>query len=399
MSLLSVDYIKCNLCQKCVEACPFAAIDVIDDKIEFNEACKVCKICIKQCPEGAISLAETNQKSVNKDEYTGVLVFAEQVEGEVHPVTYELIGKGKELADKLGQDVNAVLIGHGFDKQAENILGYGVNNVYVYDQPELAHYRVEPYAAVLEDCIQKFKPTIILVGATSIGRSLAPRISTRFKTGLTADCTVLDVKENTDLIQIRPAFGGNIMAQIITPKHRPQMATVRYKVMTAPAEVENPTGKIVICSVDGSKLSSGVSVLQVTKKPQVDSIVDADVIIAAGRGVREEKDMKMLFELAELLNGKLAVTRPLIENGWGSYHQQIGLSGRSVRPKLIITVGISGSVQFVAGMKNAECIFAINSDPTASIFNVAHYGIVGDLYEVLPRLIEQVKEGGTIDAL
>ena len=397
MSMLYVNHNQCDLCQECLEACPFNAIEVNDQKIEFTAACKVCKICIKQCPQEAISLEEDTNQGVNKDDYQGVLVFAEQVEGQVHPVTYELIGKGKELADKMGSEVNAVLVGNDFTDQADEILRYGVDNVYVYDQSELAHYRIEPYAAALEDCIEEYKPSIVLIGATSIGRSLAPRISTRFRTGLTADCTILDVKENTDLVQIRPAFGGNIMAQIITPKHRPQMATVRYKVMNAPEKVENPTGKIVECSIDNEKLTSGIKVKQVTKKPQVESIEDAEVIIAGGRGIREEKDLEMLYQLAEMLGGKVAVTRPLIEKGWGDYQQQIGLSGRTVRPKLIITVGISGSVQFVAGMKNAERIFAINNDPEASIFKVAHYGVVGDLYEVMPRLLDKVKEGGTLD--
>lgn len=397
MSLLRVDYLQCNLCRKCLDACPFNAIELVDGQIQFNQACKVCKLCIKQCPAEAISLAEMSSKGVNKEEYRGVLVFAEQVAGEVHPVTYELIGKGKELAEKMGEEVNAVLVGDQFGDQADKILRYGVDHVYLYEQPELAHFRIEPYAAAVADCIEKYRPSIVLIGATSIGRSLAPRISTRFRTGLTADCTILDVKENTDLIQIRPAFGGNIMAQIITPKHRPQMATVRYKVMNAPEEVANPTGQIVPCSVSAEKLASQIRVLEVTKKPDLDSIVDTDVIIACGRGFREEKDLRLARELAELLGGKIAVTRPLIEKGWGGHHQQIGLSGRSVRPKLIITVGVSGSVQFVAGMKNAETIMAINNDPHASIFNIAHYGIVGDLYEVLPRLIAQVKEGGRID--
>ena len=399
MSLLSVDYSKCNLCKQCLDACPFAAIEISAGQLQFTEACKVCKICIKRCPNQAISLSDIQKASVNKDDYRGVLVFAEQVEGEIHPVTFELIGKGLELAAKVGQEVNAVLVGHNFISQPETILRYGVQNVYVYDQPELAHYRVEPYAAALEDCIKRYKPAIVLVGATSIGRSLGPRISTRFRTGLTADCTILDIKENTDLVQIRPAFGGNIMAQIVTPRHRPQMATVRYKVMNPPQEIANPVGQIVPLRVSEDQLQSRIKVLEITKKPVLESIVDADVIIAGGRGLREEKDLRMLYELADLLGGKVAVTRPLIENGWGKYHQQIGLSGRSVRPKLIITVGISGSVQFVAGMKNSDYIFAINNDPKASIFNVAHYGIVGDLYQIVPQLIERIKEGGTIDAL
>lgn len=399
MSLLSVEYGKCNLCKQCIEACPFNAIEIVDGKIQFTAACKVCKICVKRCPSQAIALSEVKKPTVNKAEYSGVLVFAEQLEGAVHPVTFELIGKGKELAAKVGHQVNTVLVGHNVADQTQSILRYGVDNVYVYDHPALAHFRIEPYAAALEDCIRTYKPSVILIGATSIGRSLAPRISTRFRTGLTADCTILDMKENTDLVQIRPAFGGNIMAQIVTPNHRPQMATVRYKVMTAPAEVTNPTGKVIHCSLSDEQLQSRIQVVQITRKEQLESIVDAEVIVAGGRGIREEKDMKMLYDLAEALGGKVAVTRPLIEAGWGGYHQQIGLSGRSVRPRLIITVGISGSVQFVAGMKNAETIFAINQDPNASIFNVAHYGIVGDLYEIIPRLIEQVQEGGAIHEL
>ena len=319
MSFINIDYSKCDLCQKCLEVCPFDAIELQDGKIQFNAACKVCKICVKQCPKSALSIDEQTTISVNKDDYQGVLVFAEQIEGKVHPVTFELIGKGRELAQELEQEVNTILIGADFTNQAEILLSYGVDNVYLYDQPELAHYRVEPYAAVLEDCIRKTNPTIVLMGATSIGRSLAPRISTRFRTGLTADCTILDVKENTDLIQIRPAFGGNIMAQIITPKHRPQMATVRYKVMNAPQLVEEPQGKIVPCTIPSEKLSSCINVLEVMKKPHVESIVDAEVIIACGRGIREEKDMQMLYELAELLGGKVAVTRPLIEKGWGGW--------------------------------------------------------------------------------
>lgn len=396
MSLLSVEYIRCNLCRKCIEACPFNAIEIADGKIQFTAACKACKLCVKQCPNAAISLSEAKKQTVNKEEYSGVLVFAEQLEGAVHPVTFELIGKGRELAARVGHQVHTVLVGYQLAAQTRSILRYGVDNIYVYDHPALEHFRIEPYAAALEDCIRKYRPAVILIGATSIGRSLAPRISTRFRTGLTADCTVLEMKENTDLVQIRPAFGGNIMAQIITPNHRPQMATVRYKVMTAPAEAENPAGKVIPCSLPEEKLQSRIQVVRITRKEQLESIVDAEVIVAGGRGLREEKDMGMLHELAEALGGKVAVTRPLIEAGWGGYHQQIGLSGRSVRPRLLITVGISGSVQFVAGMKNAETIFAINQDPGASIFHVAHYGIVGDLYEILPHLIERVKEGGTV---
>jgi electron transfer flavoprotein alpha subunit len=244
----------------------------------------------------------------------------------------------------------------------------------------------------MEDFVNKVKPSTLLVGATTIGRSLAPRVAARFKTGLTADCTILDMKENTDLVQIRPAFGGNIMAQIVNPNCRPQLATVRYKVMDAPERSAEPSGKINNVVMDKAKFASDIEVLKVEKKVIESSISDAEIIVAAGRGIKSEKDLDMIREFAELLGAQIAVTRPLIEAGWADARKQIGLSGRTVKPKLIITCGISGAVQFAAGMNNSDCIVAINKDPKASIFNVAHYGIVGDIYEVLPKLINNIKE-------
>jgi electron transfer flavoprotein alpha subunit len=242
----------------------------------------------------------------------------------------------------------------------------------------------------MEDFVNKKKPSTLLVGATTIGRSLAPRVAARFRTGLTADCTILEMKDNTDLVQIRPAFGGNIMAQIINPNNRPQLATVRYKVMDAPVRTAAPTGRVIFADIDRSKLTSQIDVKKVTKKVLEASISDAEVIIAVGRGIKAEKDLAMINELAGLIGAQVATTRPLIEAGWTDARKQIGLSGRTVKPKLIIVCGISGAVQFTAGMNNAECIVAINNDPKASIFNVAHYGIVGDIYEVIPKLISNI---------
>lgn len=393
MSNYSIDYVNCSLCEKCIEACPFDAIDIVDGKIEMNSACKACGICVKSCPDGLIQPVEDKRKSVDKSQYTDVLVFAEQLEGEVHPVTYELMGKGRELANKINQELHVILLGHDLMDQTEEILAHGADKVYVYNQKPLHHFDVEAYAKAFEDCVRKTKPTIILIGATSIGRSLAPRISTRFKTGLTADCTILDVRENTDLVQTRPAFGGNIMARILTTRTRPQMATVRYKVMEPAERVGNPSGEVINFTVPEAELKTRSNFISITKKPEVESIEEADKIIAVGRGVREEKDLEMIKELADLIGAKIGTTRPLIEKGWTDHQQQIGLSGRSVRPELIITLGISGAVQFVAGMKSSEHIFAVNSDPEASIFNVAHYGMVGDLYEIVPKLIEKIKNG------
>ena len=244
----------------------------------------------------------------------------------------------------------------------------------------------------VKDFINKVKPCSILVGATTVGRQLAPRVAARFKTGLTADCTILDMAESTDLIQIRPAFGGNIMAQICTPNNRPQIATVRYKVMNAAERVENPTGEVVLESIEEEKLKSSIKVIAVKEKQKRNTIENADVIVAVGRGLKTKEDISMIEELAACLGAEIACTRPLVESGWVEARRQIGLSGRTVRPKLIITCGISGAVQFTAGMNNSDHIFAINSDENAPIFKVADYGIVGDMYKIVPALIKMIKE-------
>jgi len=378
--------------ERLIAVCPFHAIEDNNGVIEIGAGCKMCMLCVKNGPEGVMELIE-DETAEDKDSWRGIAVYADHAYGEIHPVTMELIGKARELADSLKDDfpVYCVFIGHGIIKKAEELLHYGVDEVFVYDEEELADFRIEPYTAAFEDFIRRVKPSSVLVGATTTGRSLAPRVAARFRTGLTADCTKLEIKENTDLVQIRPAFGGNIMAQILCTKTRPQMATVRYKVMSAPERSEERNGKITRCEIEKTKLSSLISVLRVTKKPAETDISDADVIIAVGRALRSEKDMPMVRELAELLGAQIAGTRPMIEAGVIGAKQQIGLSGRTVKPKLIITLGVSGSVQFAAGMNGAEQIFAVNSDPRAPIFNIAHYGIVGDIYEIVPRLIELIK--------
>ncbi|NFD30658.1 electron transfer flavoprotein subunit alpha [Clostridium botulinum] len=376
-----------------VKICPFGALGENSGKIEISAACKMCKLCVKKGPAGVMEFVEEEKSHIDKSLWKGIAVYVDHVDGDIHPVTYELIGKARELANKINHPVYAVFIGHDIKEKAEEILHYGVDEVFVYDNEELKDFRIEPYTKAMEDFITKNKPSTLLVGATTIGRSLAPRVAARFRTGLTADCTILDIKENTDLVQIRPAFGGNIMAQIINPNNRPQLATVRYKVMDAPERSEEKSGKVTLCSIDKSQLDSQIKVLKVTKKQVEESISDADIIIAVGRGLKKEKDLDMINELAELIGAQIATTRPLIEAGWTDAKRQIGLSGRTVKPKLIITCGISGAVQFTAGMNNAECIVAINKDPKASIFNVAHYGIIGDIYEVIPTLINNIKEG------
>jgi len=394
--VINQDKLTASAVEELLKICPFGALEEKDGKLELNAACKMCKLCVKKGPAGVMEFVEEEVAQIDKSLWNGVAVYVDHVEGDVHPVTYELIGKARELAAKINHPVYAVFLGHNIKGRAKEILHYGVDEVIVYDYAELKDFTIEPYTAAMEDFVNKVKPSTLLVGATTVGRSLAPRVAARFRTGLTADCTILEMKDNTDLVQIRPAFGGNIMAQIVNPNNRPQLATVRYKVMDAPERQAEPSGKITVAEIDRAKLTSNINVLKITKKVVESSISDAEVIIAVGRGIKAEKDLEMIHELADLLEAQVAVTRPLIEAGWADAKKQIGLSGRTVKPKLIITCGISGAVQFTAGMNNSECIIAINKDPKASIFDVAHYGIVGDIYEILPKLISGIKEGREI---
>lgn len=378
--------------QELINICPFGAMEEVDGKLNINAACKMCKLCVRKGPKGAVEFVEDEVRpSVNKDEWKGILVYVDHVDGDIHPVTYELIGKAREMAQVTGHPVYALMMGENIQDKAEEVLHYGVDKVFVYDKPELARFRIEPYAAVFQDLVEKVKPSSILVGATTVGRQLAPRVAAKLHTGLTADCTILEMNENTDLSQIRPAFGGNIMAHIKTPNNRPQMATVRYKIMNAPERQAEATGEIQIMDVAPEKLASNVNVLDIIQKPKENFIENADVLVVAGRGVKKQEDLDMLQHLADLLGGQLACTRPMVENGILPAKCQIGLSGRTVRPKLIITCGVSGAVQFTAGMNHSDTIVSINTDPKAPIFKTAHYCLIGDLYEVIPRLIEKIE--------
>jgi electron transfer flavoprotein alpha subunit len=394
MAKLTINEARCNRCGICVERCPFGALTMEAGRVAVNAGCKLCKICIKQCPAGAIALEETAAAGVDKTAWRGILVYVEHLDGVVHPVTLELIGKARELAGRINQPVFALWIGAGIAGRAAQLLPYGVDRVLVYDDEALRYFRADLYTNLFEDGINELKPTAVLVGATSVGRSLAPRVAARFRTGLTADCTQLEIKPTTDLVQIRPAFGGNIMAQIVTTRTRPQFATVRYKVMEAATCVAAPTGTVRQGKVRPERLQSRLEVVEVIPKEKQENISDAEVLVVAGRGVKTSDDLTLLEELTGLLQGQLACTRPLVEAGWLSYTRQIGLSGRTVKPKLLIACGVSGAVQFTACMNGAEQIFAINQDRTAPIFKVAHYGIVGDLYQILPQLIAKIKEGG-----
>jgi len=377
-----------------IALCPFAAIERDGEKLEVNAGCRMCMKCVREGPAGVFGVLETGGRTAaDKSAWQGIAVFVELTEGMIHPVSLELVGKANELARKAGFRVCALLMGHNAKGAAEELLHYGVDEVYLYDYRELDTFLIEPGANVFEDFINRAKPSSILVGATVKGRSLAPRIAARMRTGLTADCTRLEIKENTDLIQIRPAFGGNIMAEITTPGNRPQIATVRYKIFDAPPRRTEARGKVTYCEVPEYRLASRTRPVSIAKKEKTKTISEADVIVAVGRGIKSEKDLEMAAALAELLGAEIAATRPLVEAGWVSANRQIGLSGRTVKPKLIITLGISGSVQFKAGMENSGLIISVNTDRNAEIFNASHMAVIGDIYDVVPRLMMRIKEG------
>ena len=391
MDLLKFDPQKCSLCGKCIEKCPFNALTMGDSGIVVNDSCRACGLCVRFCPENAIRF-EQKADAFDKSTWKDFLIFVEQERGDIHPVAYELIGEARKMAAKVDYKVNCVIVGGKKTKEnASKLLEYGVDKVYVYEHENFEGFRADCYADAVADCIAAVRPSSVLIGATSLGRSLAPRLSTRFHTGLTADCTTLDIKPNTDMVQIRPAFGGNIMAQILIAHSRPQFATVRYRVMDRAAKVEHPTGEVIVCPVSDAMAHSSIKILSSQVISKQKSLEEEDILVAVGRGVRTEKDVEMCRELAEALGGQLAFTRPMVENGFGDVAHQIGLSGRTVRPKLLITCGVSGAIQFTSCMTGSECVVAINNDPEAQIFGVAHYCIVDDLYRVVPRLTELVR--------
>lgn len=375
------------------DLCPFKAITYKDGKLDIGAGCKMCKMCVRTGPKGVITFEEEDRPKINKDDYRGICVYADSDHGILHKVTFELIGKARELAKVIGHPVYALLIGHDTKANAEELLSYGVDKVYVYDHEKLKDFDIERYANCFSDFISNIKPSSILVGATNAGRCLAPRVAARFHTGLTADCTKLEMKENTDLVQIRPAFGGNIMAQIINPNNRPQFCTVRYKIFDAPQKVKEITGTVENVEIKEEWLKSHNEIIGIEEKPKELDISEADVIVAVGRGLKSADDLGMIEELADLLGGVVACSRPMVEAGIFDAKHQIGLSGKTVKPKLIITLGISGAIQFMAGMNGSDTVIAVNSDPNAQIFSVANYGIVGDMYDVVPKLIDMIKEG------
>jgi electron transfer flavoprotein alpha subunit len=393
---ISIIIEKCTGCALCIKACPFDAIRMMDKKAVIDlHKCTLCGACKDVCKFKAVLIEKIPVKCELPDikDYKGIWVFIEQKNGRVQSVSYELLGKAQELAKKLNCDVSGVLIGNKLEDQLDELTFCGADNIYLVESPELANFQDEPYTNILVELVKKYKPEIILCGATNIGRSLISRVAIKIKAGLTADCTGLDIDlDKKILLQTRPAFGGNIMATIISPNYRPQMATVRHKVFAPLAADKKRKGKIIKESFDSALYVSRTKLLDIIE--EIESTVnlsEADIIVSGGRGMAGPENFKLLEDLAHVLGAAVGSSRAAVDAGWMPYSHQVGQTGRTVGPKIYFACGISGQIQHLVGMQSSKIIVAINKDPEAPIFKVATYGIVGDLFQVVPALTQALK--------
>lgn len=381
---------KCKGCSICVKNCPFEAITMENKIAVIGTACTGCGVCVEKCPFKAIEKTEEEREVKDLSAYKDVWVFAEQRDGVIMPVVIELLGEGKKLANEVGCNLCAVLCGHHVEGLADQLFEYGADKVYVAEHEELATYRTDAYTKVINDAIEEYKPEIVLLGATHIGRDLGPCLAVKANTGLTADCTKLEIDpEDKKIKQTRPAFGGNLMATIVCPNHRPQMSTVRPGVMEKAAFEEGRKGELVKLNVEFKEGDIRTKVLEIVKtmKDTV-SLTDAEIIVSGGMGLGKPEGFELLKQLADKLGGIVAASRAAVDAGWIDHAYQVGQTGTTVKPKIYIACGISGAIQHVAGMQNSEQIIAINTNENAPIFEIADYGIVGDLYKVIPAILE-----------
>lgn len=389
MAKLLIDEIACTVCAACVEECPYGALEITGDAVSVNEKCTFCGACIDVCPVEALTLEkeEKGAEGLDLSQYRDVWVFIEQRRGRIANVSLELLGEGRNLADALGCKLCGMVLGDGVEECAREVIMYGADSVYVTEGPLLKEYRTDPYAAGAINVIQKYKPEIVIFGATTIGRDFAGTVATTIYTGLTADCTGLDIDPETKLLrQTRPAFGGNIMATILCQHHRPQMATVRPKVFPMPTKDESRTGEIISVPSPIDENRVRTKILEFVQVAETVNLADAEIIVSGGRGVGGSENFAIIRELAHVLGGAVGASRAAVDAGWIPYEHQVGQTGRTVRPKIYIACGISGLIQHQAGMKTSEIIVAINKDPEAPIFEIATYGIVADLFQAVPML-------------
>lgn len=387
---------KCTGCTLCVKVCPFGAIEMKEKKAVIDlTKCTLCGACVEACKFDAI-IIEKKEEAPKADlsSYKDVWVFAEQKKGKVQSIAFELLGKGRELADKLGSDLCAVLLGDNVEEEAKELIARGADKVYLVESAKLKAYEDDPYTKVLTELISKYKPEVVLCGASVIGRSLISRVAVTLRVGLTADCTGLDIDDKEKiLLQTRPAFGGNIMATIISPDYRPQMATVRHKVMKEPEADSKRKGEIIKEEYPEDVYTSRTHLIDIVEEiEETVNLAEADIIVSGGRGLGAKENFSVIKDLALTLNAAVGASRSAVDADWIPYSHQVGQTGKTVCPKLYIACGISGQIQHLIGMKSSDCIVAINKDPEAPIFSVATYGIVGDLFKVVPVLNEQFKQ-------
>jgi len=388
---------NCVFCGACVKACPFGAITQAERKtapVIDLQKCTLCGSCVIACKFDAIWIQEKSSSGIDLSAFKDVWVFAEQHDGEIQSITYELLGEGRKLADSLNMKLCAVLLGSNIQNKSQDLISRGADKVYVVDRPELAYFQDEAYGNVLIELVNRHKPNVFLCGASTIGRSLVSRVAVKVNAGLTADCTELAIDPKTlNLLQTRPAFGGNIMATIETPASRPQMSTVRHKVMKE--AIVNPAhkGEISMETIAEVLLQSKAHRLKFV--PEVEStmnIAEANIIVAGGRGLQTVENFSLLRKLADVLGGGVGASRAAVDSNWIPYSHQVGQTGKTVCPKIYIAIGISGQIQHLAGMQSSDIIIAINKDPDAPIFKVATYGIVGDLFTIVPKLTAEFKK-------
>lgn len=390
---IRVDAAKCNGCSVCVKSCATNAIEIKDKLATITiESCTMCGACVAACRFKAISIDIEKQAAEDLDSYKGVWVFGEQRDGHVAPVVYELINVGRDLADARKSELAVVILGNNLSDAVEDLASYPLDKVYVYEAPELETYDAERYCRVLTDVVREHKPEIFLAGATTTGRSFMSGVAINLYSGLTADCTGLEIGEDGLLHQTRPAYGGNIMATILCKYTRPQMATVRHKVFPVSARRCEGKAEIVNLNPKPTLFASRSKFLDfVENVGETVNLVDADIIISGGRGLGCPENFAVLRELADEIGAAVGSSRAAVDAGWISYAHQVGQTGKTVCPKIYIACGISGAVQHQVGMKSSDKIIAINKDPNAPIFSIADYGYVGDVLEVLPLLTKKIK--------
>ncbi|MBF0547186.1 MAG: 4Fe-4S binding protein [Candidatus Riflebacteria bacterium] len=385
---------KCVGCGICLKVCPYDAIDLVDRKAILNEKCVHCGACVESCKFVAISSSSEETAKMDLSGFKGVSVFAETKGQGLAKVTLELLGCGRGLADKLGKSLYAILACEKAGDLPAKLIAHGANEVIVIENSELSEYRTAPFARALTAAISEIKPEILLIGATLLGRDLAPRVANRLKTGLTADCTGLAIEDGTNLLlQTRPAFGGNVMATIVCPNHRPQMSTVRAGVMKALPFDQSRTGIVrnVKVNIKPEDLSVIIKEIIADTSKKVD-LSEAEIIVSGGRGVGTPAGFKLIEELANSLGGQIGASRAAVEAGWISHDHQVGQTGKSVSPKIYFACGISGAIQHLAGISGADYIVAINKDPEAPMVKEADVSIIGDLYQILPLLTKEIQK-------